>query len=176
MPLAPGTPPTSAWSPLGPNTKQAEHHHQVAVAFARRRDWEHALEEALRAVHLDSASPEYETTYAWLLYQAGPPRKNTDAQISAHLNRALKLHREHAQAHYVLGLLRKRQSKHEAAEAHFRMALEGDPEHLEAERELRLYKNRRARNAESGLMRRIVDRLTTKRVPPHPAADDDADE
>lgn len=174
MPLAPATIAPHAWSPPAATVEEAARHHEVAVALIRRRRWDHALEEALRAVHLNSGNPEYETTYAWILYQAGPPRRETDAQISAHLNRALKLDRECAQAHYVLGLLRKRQSKHEAAEAHFRMALDSDPEHLEATREMRLYSKRRVGRAESGLVQRLVESFTGKRgrTPSRPADDD----
>lgn len=163
MPLAPVTVAPHAWSPQGATTEEASQHHEIALALIKRRRWDHALEEALRAVHLDSGNPQYETTYAWILYQAGPPRRETDAQISAHLNRALKLNRECAQAHYVLGMLRKRQGKHQAAEAHFRMALDGDPGHLEAEREMRLYSKRRAGRPESGLVQRLVETFTRKR-------------
>lgn len=173
MPLAPASAAPTTWGPTSANAEQGAKHHEIALALMKQRRWDHALEEALRAVHLDSGNPQHEATYAWILYQAGPPRRQTDAQISAHLNRALKLDRGCTQAHYVLGLLRKRQGKHEAAEAHFRMALDGDPEHLEAQRELRLYAKRRSRSAESGLMQRIVDKLTAKRARTRPNQDDD---
>ena len=144
--------------------EEAERHHARAVAHMQKAQWKAALAECLRAVQLDDGNPDYEACYASLLLQAGPPGRNTDAQIEAHLRRALKLDLKCAQAHHGLGLLLKRQGEHEDAEVHFQTAFDVDPSLLDAARHLRLYAARRARNAESGLIERVMQRLRPARA------------
>jgi tetratricopeptide (TPR) repeat protein len=69
-----------------------------------------------------------------------PPRSLVDA-----IDRALRLNDQHARALYVKGLVFKRLGRGAESIHYFQRALVADPQHLEAQRELRLAKMRRDR-------------------------------
>jgi tetratricopeptide (TPR) repeat protein len=90
----------------------------------------------------DAQNAELHALRAFILYMQfsgdRPPRNLIDA-----IERALRLNEEQPRALYVKGLVLKRMNRLADALRYFQRTLDADPQHLEAQRELRLAKMRR---------------------------------
>jgi tetratricopeptide (TPR) repeat protein len=112
-----------------------------AEQFVERRNYEQATRVADELIRHDAANADYLALRAWILYQQftgdKPPRPVVDA-----IEAVLRLDEGHARALYLKGLVLKRLGRHAEALRTFQRAVASDPQHIEAQRELRLAKMR----------------------------------
>jgi Domain of unknown function (DUF4388) len=115
-----------------------------AEQLAERRNLAEAARIVDDLIACDPKNADSQAMRAWILYQqftgARPPRPLLDA-----IESALRLNEEHPRALYVKGLIFKRIGKQNDAVRYFQRALDANPQHIEAQRELRLAKMRRER-------------------------------
>ena len=115
-----------------------------AEQLTERRNFYEAGRIADDLIARDPKNADYHALRAFIFYQQftgdRPPRPLLDA-----IERALRLNEEQARALYVKGLVFKRMGKQLEAVRYFQKAMDADPQHLEAQRELRLAKMRRDR-------------------------------
>jgi len=115
-----------------------------AEQLAERRNFADAARIVDDLIACDPKNADSQAMRAWILYQqftgARPPRPLLDA-----IESALRLNEEHPRALYVKGLIFKRIGKQKDAVRYFQRALDANPQHIEAQRELRLAKMRRDR-------------------------------
>jgi hypothetical protein len=115
-----------------------------AEQLAERRNLGDALRIVDDLIACDPKNPDSQAMRAWILYQefsgTRVPRPLLDA-----IEAALRLNEEHPRALYVKGLVFKRIGKLNEAVRYFQRALDANPQHIEAQRELRLARMRRER-------------------------------
>ena len=115
-----------------------------AEQLASRRNFQDAERIVDDLIANDPSNADFLAMRAFLLYQQfsgeRPPRALVDA-----IERALRLNEEQARALYVKGMVLQRMGKRNEALRYFYKALDSDPQHLEAQREIRLAKMRRDR-------------------------------
>jgi hypothetical protein len=115
-----------------------------AEQLAERRNFADAARIVDDLIACDPKNADSHAMRAWILYQqftgARPARPLLDA-----IEGALRLDEEHPRALYVKGLIFKRIGKQKDAVRYFQRALDANPQHIEAQRELRLAKMRRDR-------------------------------
>lgn len=115
-----------------------------AEQLAERRNLTDAARIVDDLIACDPKNADSQAMRAWILYQqftgTRPPRPLLDA-----IENALRLNEEHPRALYVKGLIFKRIGKQNEAVRYFQRVLDANPQHIEAQRELRLAKMRRDR-------------------------------
>jgi Tfp pilus assembly protein PilF len=115
-----------------------------AEQLSERRNFADASRIVDDLIACDPKNADTQAMRAWILYQqftgSRPPRRLLDA-----IESALRLNEDHPRALYVKGLVFKRVGKQNEAVRYFQRVLDASPQHLEAQRELRLAKMRRER-------------------------------
>ena len=119
---------------------------QKAEACARTRDYARARTYYEAALRVDPR-PEYQASYAWMLYHepGSPDRARAKALATAALREG-----EGDKAALLCALLARDEGDDAGAERLLRRALEANPDNLDAQRELRVYDARRGRGRRVG--------------------------
>jgi CheY-like chemotaxis protein len=128
----------------------AEQQFQRAEEAVRRRDWNGALEALKWALELDSTEGEFYALRGWVLFlQAQDGGDGNPEPALDQIKKAITLSPQSPAGFYYLGQIRKACGDHAEAEKMFRKTTELRPDHVEANRELRLYQLRRGKGDET---------------------------
>jgi len=128
----------------------AEQQFQRAEEAVRRRDWNGALEALKWALELDSTEGEFYALRGWVLFlQAQDGGDGNPDPALDQIKKAITLSPQSPAGYYYLGQIRKACGDPAEAERMFRKTTELRPDHVEANRELRLIQMRRAKGDES---------------------------
>ena len=128
----------------------AEQQFQRAEEAVRRRDWNAALEALKWALELDATEGEFFALRGWVLFlQAQDGGDGNPEPALDQIKKAITLSPQSPAGYYYLGQIRKACGDHAEAEKMFRKTTELRPDHIEANRELRLYQMRRAKGDET---------------------------
>lgn len=113
-----------------------------AEQLAEHRNFDEATRIVDGLIARDPGNADYLAMRAWLQYQLfvgnEPPKLLQDL-----IERSLRLNEQQPRALYLKGLVLKRMGRESDALRYFQQALDADPQHREAQRELRLAKMRR---------------------------------
>jgi tetratricopeptide (TPR) repeat protein len=115
-----------------------------AEQLAERRSYTEAARIVDDLIGRDAMNADYQALRAWILYQLFTGAKPARPLIDA-IEGALRLNERQPRALYVKGLVYRRMGKENEAVRYFQKTLEANPQHLDAQRELRLAKMRRDR-------------------------------
>lgn len=121
---------------------------QKAEILVKRREWQQAIETARKAHEGDPDQAEYEALYVWLLarqIQGGD--KASFREFVDRLSRAVKKQSNNVKVRLYRARVLKDAGMVNDAMRDFRAIVEQDPNHVEAQRELRLH---RMRNGPTG--------------------------
>ncbi|MEE8557506.1 MAG: response regulator [Myxococcota bacterium] len=121
----------------------AELQFQKGEALFRKKDYRRALEQFKWAVELNPEEGEFLALYGWTTYLVHPEDPEAREQGKEHLAKAIEFAPRSSSGYYYLGQLFKACGELKRAETMFRQVLELDPKHVEAARELRVFKMRR---------------------------------
>jgi len=126
----------------------AEFQFQKGEALFKKRDYATALERFASALELHDGEGEFHAYYGWTYFLAHPDDEGAKAISREHLERAVQLAPRSVTGYYFLGLQRKACGDTDQAERMFRTAVEIQPNHVEAQRELRLSGMRRGKKGQ----------------------------
>ncbi len=128
----------------------AEQQFQRAEEAMRRRDWTASLDALKWALDLDPNEGEFFALRGWVLFlqQQDQGARNPEPALDQ-IRKAIALSPQSATSYYYLGQIRKACGDHAEAEKMFRKTIELRPDHVEANRELRLIQMRRAKGDET---------------------------
>jgi curved DNA-binding protein CbpA len=121
--------------------------YQKAEVLIRRNNSVAALDEARKAVELDSSQADYIALLAWI--EASQLNANLE-EILARIEKALRLEPNNTRIRWYRGSILKRMGKNGKAMGDFRFVVENDPRHVDAQREIRLYEMRKAEQRRTG--------------------------
>ena len=120
---------------------------QKAEVLMKRNNLAAALEEARKAVELDSSQADYIALLAWV--ESTQLNSNLE-EILARIEKAQRLEPNNTRIRWYRGSILKRLGKNGRAVGDFRFIVENDPRHLDAQREIRLYEMRKAEQRRTG--------------------------
>jgi DNA-binding response OmpR family regulator/tetratricopeptide (TPR) repeat protein len=126
----------------------AEFQFQKGEALFKKRDYATALERFASALELHDEEGEFHAYYGWTYFLAHPDDAEAKSISLEHLERAIQLAPRSVTGYYFLGLQRKACGDTDQAERMFRTAVEVQPNHVEAQRELRLAGMRRGKKGQ----------------------------
>lgn len=126
----------------------AEQEFNAGEVKLRGRDFAAAHEHFRRALELDPGAAEFHALYGWAHFLANRDDEAACRLAREHLEKALSLAPEGPTGYYYMGQIRKACGELPEAKTMFRKVLELRPDHLEAERELRLFAMRQGKPAE----------------------------
>ena len=128
----------------------AEQQFQRAEEAMRRRDWNGSLEALKWALELDPNEGEFFALRGWVLFlqQQDQGSRNPEPALDQ-IKKAIALSPQSPAGYYYLGQIRKACGDQAEAEKMFRKTTELRPDHIEANRELRLIQMRRAKGDET---------------------------
>jgi tetratricopeptide (TPR) repeat protein len=117
---------------------QAEERFKKGTIFLKARKYAEAVKIFDEAILLNADEAEF---YAWRGYArfcAATDHKAAQPEAFRELQLALKKNERCAPAHYFLGLIAKTLGDNSGALKHFRRTVELQPDHIEAQREVRI--------------------------------------
>lgn len=128
---------------------------QKAEVLGRRGDWAAAERTAMQAVEDDPDQAEYAAFRAYAVMNSGQRKESQDySDLLAMLDKAVEREPKNVRIKYYRAQVAKRAGKIADAMRDFRAVVEAEPNNVEAQRELRLFKMRRGdaneERAESG--------------------------
>lgn len=112
---------------------------QRAEVFLKKKDYARALEEAKKAVDGDPSQSDHLALYGHLI---GLTSEHAERALP-HLDQAVRLNESNVRALWYRGLLLKKLGRQAPALRDFRAIVEIRPQHVEAQREIRLHEMRR---------------------------------
>jgi CheY-like chemotaxis protein/tetratricopeptide (TPR) repeat protein len=121
----------------------AEVQFQKGQALLKKKDYPRALEQFKWALELNPEEGEFRALYGWATYLENPKDEKARAEARQELEKALELAPRSVTGYYYTGQLHKACGELGPAEKMFRKVLEMDPKHVEAARELRVFRMRR---------------------------------
>jgi CheY-like chemotaxis protein len=121
----------------------AEMQFQKGEVHLKKKEYDQALECFRWAVELNPEEGEFQALYGWTLSLVNPEDEVARGEARQHLEKALDLAPRSVTGYYYMGLLLKGCGELDSAEKMFRKVVERKPEHVEANRELRLFTMRR---------------------------------
>lgn len=126
--------------------------YQKVEVLVRRHAWRDALTHLEELVVIAPEESDYHAMLAWVLFQRhGTTKGEVALQIRSEVDTALKQRPDHDRALYLKGLLLKSAGKENEALTYFRQAIEANPNHTDAEREVRLAEMRRGKGSQGVL-------------------------
>jgi len=142
--------------------QQAEALWNKAEAQYRRGDLGAALQTARTAVKLGHSAPEHDALLGWLIFQHGSGDESVLPHVWKCIDRALKRDPLCEQALFYKGLLLSHTGNAEQALAHLQRVLTLNPNHHEAQREVRINEMRQEHERQqSGFFRRLLSARPT---------------
>lgn len=139
---------------------ESEIAYQKAIILVRKGDFTGAIDFLRQAIGLYDKEPEYHLLLGWALYRAAS--KNKDVQGAktgkTEIEKALARNERLSQGHFYLGLIAKSEGDIERAKRYFEKTVQLDPNHNEANSELRLIHMRKSKEAPSGGLKGLFKR------------------
>lgn len=120
---------------------------QKAEVLMKRNNYVGALEEARKALELDSSQADYVALLAWV--ESTQLNANLE-ELLLRIDKAQRMEPNNTRIRWYRGSLLKRLGKNGRAAGDFRFIVENDPRHVDAQRELRLYEMRKAEQRRTG--------------------------
>jgi hypothetical protein len=120
----------------------ADGHGKKAEQLLKGNDYAGALQEATRAFQLDP-TPSNEAFYGWLVFLRHSATGQVHPVARRHLQRALQRDNRCEQAHFYTACMLKQLGQEDEAYEHFKRALRLNSDNTEAQREVRIYENKR---------------------------------
>ena len=118
---------------------------QKAEILLRRGKLAEAEVEARVAYEGDREQSEYAALYAWIRAQlVDPEDRSAFAELVQIANKAVEREKEHVRIRFYRGMILKRAGRADKAIRDFKFVAEADPRNVDAQRELRLHRMRRA--------------------------------
>jgi len=144
--------------------------------FARKRQFDEALELIQMILSVTKDEPDYLAMYAYILMNKFPANDAPAGKIMEALDRALELHPEHERAHECKAKMLQRLGKPAEALKHFRRVAAINPNNVEANREVRIATMREgqdkgsAKTTAAGFIGRLLknDKSEKDEKPKHP--------
>lgn len=106
--------------------------------FARKRQFDEALELIQQILSVTKDEPDYLAMYAYLLMNKFPSNEAPITKIMESLDRALELHPEHERAHECKAKMLQRLGRPAEALKHFKRVAAINPNNVDAVREVRI--------------------------------------
>lgn len=127
----------------------AEVQFQKGEALLKKKDYRRALEQFKWAIELNPEEGEFRALYGWAAYLCNPGDEKARAEARQELEKAVELSPRSVTGYYYLGRLLKACADIPSAEKMFRKAVELEPNHVEANQELRVLRMRREKESGS---------------------------
>jgi curved DNA-binding protein CbpA len=117
---------------------QAEERFKRGTVFVKARKYAEAVKIFEEAIQLNAEEPEFHAWRAYARFCAAPDKKAAQAEAFRDLQAALKKNERCVPAHYFLGVIAKTLGDTAGALKHFRKTVELQPDHIDAQREIRM--------------------------------------
>jgi tetratricopeptide (TPR) repeat protein len=117
--------------------------------FARKHQYDEALELVERILGITKDEPDYHAMYAWLLMHKFPANDAPTGKIMEALDRALELHQDHERAHLCKAKMLQRMGRQTEAMRHFKRVVQINPNNVDAAREVRVASMREEKQEKS---------------------------
>jgi tetratricopeptide (TPR) repeat protein len=134
---------SAAGSPDVSQILTAEVQFQKGQALLKKKDYARAREQFRWAMELNPEEGEFRALYGWTTYLVNPQDEKVLAEARQELEKAVELAPRSGTGYYYQGQLFKACRELGPAERMFRKVLELDPDHVEAARELRVFRMRK---------------------------------
>lgn len=129
----------------------AEEQFQIGEMAIRRQNWAQAREAFQRAVILNKDEAEHHAYLGWSIFMGASDKNVVLNDVKKHLAKALDINTRCAAAHFFVGKMYLAVGDESRAENAFQHVLDEQPEHVEAQRELRILDMRRQNQKKGGL-------------------------
>jgi hypothetical protein len=117
---------------------QAEERFKRGTVFVKARKYAEAVKIFDEAIQLNTEEPEFHAWRAYARFCAAPDKKAAQPEAFRDLQAAIKKSERCVPAHYFLGVIAKMLGDATAALKHFRKTVELQPDHIDAQREIRM--------------------------------------
>ncbi|WP_225413336.1 DnaJ domain-containing protein [Stigmatella hybrida] len=117
---------------------QAEERFRKGCIFVKSRKYAEAVAIFDEAIQLNAAEAEFHAWRAYARFCAAPDKKAIQPEIFRELQGAIKQNERCAPAHYFLGVVAKTLGDASGALKHFKRTVELQPDHIDAQREVRM--------------------------------------
>ncbi|MDY7226868.1 J domain-containing protein [Hyalangium rubrum] len=117
---------------------QAEERFKKGTIFMKARKYAEAVAIFDEAIQLNGAEAEFHAWRAYARFCAAPDKKAIQPEVFRELQQAIKKNERCAPAHYFMGLMAKTLGDATGALKHFKRTVELQPDHIDAQREVRM--------------------------------------
>ncbi len=117
---------------------QAEERFKRGTVFMKARKYAEAVKIFEEAIQLNADEPEFHAWRAYARFCAAPDKKAAQPEAFRDLQAAIKKNERCVPAHYFLGVIAKALGDATGALKHFRKTVELQPDHIDAQREIRM--------------------------------------
>ncbi len=138
---------------------QSESEFQKGVVLFRKRDYNGALAHLEEALRLNPREADHHIYLGWILFQKSYPADDAGAKRAIdHINKGLEIQPRSVVGHLFLANATKVSGDVDRAELLFRKVLQLQPGHVDAQRELRLIEQRKAKG-DAEPPKKIINKL-----------------
>ncbi len=117
---------------------QAEERFKRGIVFMKARKYAEAVKIFDEAIQLNGAEAEFQAWRGYARFCAATDKKVAQAEAFREIHGAIKKNERCAAAHYFLGVIAKTLGDNSGAQKHFKRTVEIQPDHIEAQREIRI--------------------------------------
>lgn len=117
---------------------QAEERFKRGTVFVKARKYAEAVKIFDEAIQLNAEEAEFHAWRGYARFCAATDKKAAQAESFKELQFALKKNERCAPAHYFLGVIAKTLGDNSGALKHFKRTVELQPDHIDAQREIRI--------------------------------------
>ncbi len=117
---------------------QAEERFKRGTVFVKARKYAEAVKIFEEAIQLNADEPEFHAWRAYARFCAAPDKKAAQPEAFRDIQAVIKKSERCVPAHYFLGVIAKTVGDAAGALKHFRKTVELQPDHIDAQREIRM--------------------------------------
>jgi tetratricopeptide (TPR) repeat protein len=117
---------------------QAEERFKRGTVFMKARKYAEAVKIFEEAIQLNADEPEFHAWRAYARFCAAPDKKAAQPEAFRDIQAVIKKSERCVPAHYFLGVIAKTVGDAAAALKHFRKTVDLQPDHIDAQREIRM--------------------------------------
>ena len=133
----------------------AEEQFQIGEMAIRRQNWAQAREAFQRAVILNKDEAEHHAYLGWSIFMGASDKNVVLNDVKKHLAKALDINTRCAAAHFFVGKMYLTVGDESRALNAFQHVLDEQPEHVEAQREIRILDMRNKNQKKGGLFDKL---------------------